>query len=143
MLVDANLLLFARDEASPFHRVARGWITERLNAPERLGLPWQSIVAFVRIATNPRASANPLGPDDAWSQVEEWLAAPASWIPLPTERHGEVLGRLVREYQLRGNLITDAALAALAIEHGVALASADSDFARFSEIRWVNPLGRA
>jgi hypothetical protein len=140
VIVDANVLLFARDELSPFHAAARDWLTARLNGPARIGLPWPSVAAFVRIVTHPRASASPLEPDDAWEQVEEWLAAPAAWIPVPTERHPEILGRLVRRYQLRGNLVTDAHLAALAIEHGVGVASADSDFARFSEIAWENPV---
>ena len=77
------------------------------------------------------------------SQVEDWLEADTTWIPLPTDGHADVLGRLITTYELRGNLITDAALAALAIEHGVPVASADADFARFSEITWVNPISPA
>lgn len=140
MLVDANLLLFAVDEASPFHHRARTWLEEVLNGPTRVGLPWQSLVAFVRIATHPRASASPLDPEEAWRFVEAWLAAGASWVPLPTDRHGEVLGGLIRRYRLCGPLVADAELAALAIEHGLAVASADTDFARFTEIRWFNPI---
>ncbi|MGH3665280.1 MAG: TA system VapC family ribonuclease toxin [Egibacteraceae bacterium] len=140
MLVDANLLLFARDSTSPFHERSRTWLEAQLRGPARVGLPWQSLGAFVRIATHPRILEAPLTPDDAWDQVEDWLAAEPAWVPLPTERHGEALGQLVRRHQLRANTITDAQLAALAIEHGVAVASADADFARFTEIRWVNPL---
>jgi hypothetical protein len=81
-----------------------------------------------------------LKPDVAWRRVQEWLHADAAWIPLPTERHAEVLGRLIRTYDVRGDLIPDADLAALAIEHGVTVASIDTDFARFSEITWENPL---
>jgi len=142
MLVDANLLLYARDTASSFHSRAREWLTASLNGPVRLGLPWQSLVAFLRISTNPRASERPLEPEEAWRQIERWLSAPSAWIPSPTERHAEVLGRLIAVHELRGNLVADAHLAALAIEHGVAVCSADTDFARFTELRWVNPLGR-
>jgi toxin-antitoxin system PIN domain toxin len=140
MLVDANILLFAVDETSRFHRSAAGWLTERLSGARRVGLPWQSLGAFLRISTHPRAAEHPLSPDEAWSHVEDWLGAEAAWIPEPTERHGEVLGFLVTSYQLRGNLVSDAQLAALAIEHGLSVCSADTDFARFKEIRWENPI---
>ena len=140
MLLDANILLFAADETSKFHSAAAAWLTDRLNGARRVGLPWSSLGAFLRISTNPRAAAHPLSPEQAWSYVEASLAAPAAWIPAPTERHAEVLGTLVRTYQLRANLISDARLAALAIEHGLSVCSADTDFARFAEIRWENPI---
>jgi uncharacterized protein len=140
MLVDANLLLFARDAASPFHVRAREWLTEQLNGAVRVGLPWQSLIAFVRIATHPRAYEQPLAPAQAWAQVQAWLAAEPAWIPQPTPQHAEVVGGLVTAHDLRGNLVSDAHLAALAIEHGVVLCSADTDFARFAEVQWVNPL---
>jgi toxin-antitoxin system PIN domain toxin len=94
----------------------------------------------VRIATDTRASDHPLKPEDAWGIVEDWLAAPTTWIPLPTESHSDVLGGLVRKYRVAGKLIPDAHLAALALEHGLEICSADTDFARFTEIRWRNPL---
>lgn len=140
MLVDANVLLYARDAASPFHERARSWLTERLNGHVRVGLPWASLVAFVRISSHPRAYNRPLSPEQAWRQVEDWLAAPASWIPEPTHAHADVLGALVRRYDLRGNIVSDAHLAAIAIEHGLTVCSADTDFARFTELRWVDPV---
>ncbi|MGI8776027.1 MAG: TA system VapC family ribonuclease toxin [Acidimicrobiales bacterium] len=140
MLVDANLLLFARDARSPFHARARDWLTEQLNGPVRVGLPWPCLIAFVRISTHPRAYEQPLDPDQAWQQVREWLDAGPAWTPAPTERHAEVLGGLIQRHQVRANLVPDAHLAALAIEHGVKVCSADTDFARFTEVRWVNPL---
>jgi hypothetical protein len=73
--------------------------------------------------------------------VERWLAAESAWIPLPTERHADVLGDLIASHDLRGNLISEAQLAGLAIEHGLTVCSADTDFARFREIRWENPIG--
>jgi uncharacterized protein len=105
-----------------------------------VGLPWQSLTAFLRIATSPRAFPSPLGPEEAWAQVEEWLGAPAAWVPHPTDRHGDVLGGLVVRHRLTGPRVADAQLAALAVEHGLAVCSTDADFARFAEIRWVNPL---
>src|SRR5688500_16949285 len=119
MLIDANLLLFAVDEAAAAHDRVASWLTKQLNGNRRVGLPWESLTAFVRIATNPRAYESPLRPDDAWRQIEEWLAAPTAWIPLPTDAHADVLGNLIRKYHLAGNLIPDAHVAALAIEHGL------------------------
>ena len=140
MLLDANLLLYAVDRSSRFHQVASDWLTEQLNGPRRVGIPWQSLVAFLRIGTHPRASESPLTPEDALGYVEDWLAADPVWTPVPGPRHGELLADLVRRYQLRGNLISDAHLAALALEHGIPLVSADTDFARFTDLRWINPL---
>ena len=140
MLVDANILLYAVDEASAFHAPAKQWLEGALNGPRRVGLPWQSLTGFMRIATNPRAVPDPLPPDDAWDIVEAWLDARNSWVPQPGPGHREILGRLVRELRLSANLVPDAALAALCIEHGLAVVSADSDFARFTEVSWINPL---
>jgi toxin-antitoxin system PIN domain toxin len=143
MLVDANILLFATDRGSRFHRPAAAWLADQLNGPRRVGLPWHTLSAFLRIATNPRAYARPMSGEIAWRQVEEWLAADAAWIPAPTERHAEVFGSLVRIYDVRGNLVPDAELAALAIQHGLTVCSADTDFARFREVRWENPIAGA
>jgi toxin-antitoxin system PIN domain toxin len=140
VILDANLLLYARNRADPRHPAARAWLEEALNGPTRVGLPWWTLAAFVRIATNPRAFDVPLSPDDAARQVEEWLAAPRAWLAEPSVHYAEVFANLVRSYQVRGPLVTDAQLAALAIDHGVAVVSTDADFARFREVEWVNPL---
>lgn len=140
ILVDANLLLYARDSRSAHHEAARDWLTNQLNGDVRVGLPWASLTAFVRIATHPRVYDDPLTAGQAWDQVEEWLDAGPTWIPQPTPRHGAVLGEIVRRHDVRGNLVADAVLAALALEHGLEVRSADSDFARFPEVRWSNPL---
>ncbi len=140
MLVDANILLYAVDRNSRFHESASTWLTDALNGNERVGLPWQSLIAFLRIATHPRASAQPLQPDEAWQVVDDWLSADLAWVPVPTARHRFILHHLVATHQLAANLIPDAHLAALAIEHGVEVCSGDSDFARFPDVRWSNPL---
>ena len=140
MLVDANLLLYAVDTSAAEHGVASRWLEEQLNGNRRVGLPWESLSAFVRIATHPRAARNPLTAEQAWDIVEAWLGAPAAWIPLPTDQHMNVLGDLMRRYRVSGNLVSDAHLAALALEHGLELCSADTDFARFRELRWRNPM---
>jgi len=140
MLVDANVLLYAIDEDSQFHTRARDWLEAALNGPRRVGIPWISISAFARIATHPRALRSPLTPIEAWGFVDEWLDAPATWVPEPGRGHREIFGRLLCDLDLRANLVTDAALAALCIEHGLQMVSADSDFARFTEIAWFNPV---
>lgn len=140
MLIDANVLLFAVNTAAPEHARAAAWLEEALNGNRRVGLPWESLTAFVRLSTNPRVVPRPLAPVDAWAFVEAWLAAPTAWVPVPTERHAAVLGDLVHRYRPAGKLVPDAHLAALAIEHGLEIISADTDFARFAEVRWRNPL---
>lgn len=102
MIVDANVLLYVEDESSPHHAPAVRWLMNALNGPVRIGLPWQSLLAFVRIRTHPRVYEHPLPPTEAWARVTEWLAAPAAWVPTPTEGHADVLGRLV--LQLRTEL---------------------------------------
>ena len=140
MLVDANLLLYAVDERSPFHERSLGWLTSSLNGARRVGIPWMSLIAFMRISTNLRAADRPLSPSEAAGFVKDWLAAEVVWNPAPGPRHGEILLELVECGQLSGNLISDAHLAAIAIEHGLVLASNDSDFSRFDGLRWENPL---
>lgn len=140
MLIDANLLLFAVDASAPMHARAKTWLIEQLNGHRQVGIPWESLGAFVRIATHPRASARALTGPQAWEFVKEWLAVPVVWVPGPTERHGEILGGLIETHQLTGNLVPDAHLAAIAIQHGLEMCSADTDFARFPEVRWHNPL---
>ena len=140
MLVDANLLLYAVDERSPFHERSLGWLTSSLNGARRVGIPWMSLIAFMRISTNLRATDRPLSPSEAAGFVNDWLAADVVWNPAPGPRHGEILLELVECGQLSGNLISDAHLAAIAIEHGLVLASNDSDFSRFDGLRWENPL---
>jgi toxin-antitoxin system PIN domain toxin len=140
MLIDAGILLYAVDRTSPFHDLANRWLTEQFNGPRRVGLPWASLVAFIRISTHPRAAATPLQPDDAVRFIREWLEADVAWVPTPGPRHATVLTELIGKHQLRGNLVSDAHLAALAIEHGLRICSADTDFARFTEVTWINPL---
>jgi uncharacterized protein len=140
MLLDATLLLFAVDATSPFHAAARDWLTEQLNGARRVGFPWQSLGAFLRISTHPRASQHPLSSAEAWDHVVAWLDTDVAWIPSPGQRYADLLEALIRRHEIRGNLVPDAQLAALALEHGLTVYSADTDFARFSEVRWENPL---
>jgi len=140
VLLDANLLLYAVDQSSPQHGDAAAWLTEILNGRRRVGLPWQTIGAFLRIATHPRVTTRPLSSASAWRHVDRWLAADPAWIPPATERTAAVYAELVDNLTVTGNLVPDAMLAALAIEHGLTVMTADTDFVRFPGLRWENPL---
>lgn len=139
ILVDANLLIYAKNRDAPQQAVAAAWFEQSLRET-RVGLPWSSLLAFLRISTNPRAFSNPLSIGEAWSQVREWLSLPSVWIPEPTDRHAEVLGKLLSDEGAGANRVQDAHLAAIAIEHGLEVCSTDSDFARFPGVRWRNPI---
>jgi len=140
MLLDANLLLHAVNRIATQHDAAAAWLSEQLNGSRRVGLPWQSLAAFLRVATHPRAFERPLSPAIAWNRVTDWLGAQVAWVPVPGAQHARILGQLVTAHDVRGNLVPDAILAALAIEHGLTLYSSDTDFARFRELRWDDPL---
>jgi len=140
ILVDSNLLVYAHVNSFPQHERALGWLDEQLNGASRVGLPWPSLLAFLRLATNPRIFDHPEPVGKAWAQVLDWLGCENVWIPEPSDRHAHVLGGLLSTPGVLANLVPDAHLAALAIEHGLQLCSTDSDFARFPGLRWFNPL---
>jgi uncharacterized protein len=140
ILVDANLLIYSAVKDLPQHEAAREWLDGRLNDSPRVGLPWPSLLAFVRLVGNPRLFRRPLAIDTAWNQVEEWLSLPSTWVPGATANHAAVLARTLAEVGGNTNLVPDAHLAALAIEHGLTLCSTDRDFARFRGLRWKNPI---
>ena len=140
ILVDANLLLYAYNSTAPEHVSAREWLEDVFARPEPVLLPWQSIHAFLRIATNPRAWKNPLTSEEARAIVDEWLSLPNVVTPSPGERHWEILRDLLPDSQCSGPLVADAVLAALAMEHGAELCTHDRDFSRFPTLRLVNPV---
>lgn len=140
-LVDANLLLYAVDESSPHHAAARAWLEERLSGSETFGLAWSVLLAFVRLTTNPRVFDSPLTLEESLDLVDSWLEQPNATVVSPTDRHSALLRELLTPLGTAGNLASDAHLAALSIEHGAELCSADRDYARFPRVRWVNPLG--
>jgi len=139
-LPDANLLIYAINEQAPNHVPARTWLAATLSGTEPVGVAWLALIAFIRITTNPRAFPNPLQPVTAFEIVEGWLGRPNVIVLQPTERHFGILRGLLDPLGTAGDLTSDAHLAALAIEHGAELCSADSDFGRFPGLRWSNPL---
>jgi toxin-antitoxin system PIN domain toxin len=140
ILVDANVLVYARAVSLPQHERLRDCLDQQLNGAGPVGLPWASLLAFLRLVTNPRVFERPEPIADAWRQVLAWIDWETAWIPQPAERHAELLGQLLATPGLHANLVPDAHLAALAMEHGLALCSTDGDFARFPGLRWINPL---
>ena len=139
-LVDINLLLYAIDSSSSFHSEARKWLEDALSSPETVYFPWVVLLGFVRIGTRNRVFAQPLSVEEAFDYVDEWLARPNVSIVHPTERHTQILRDLLTSTGTAGNLVQDAHIAALAIEYGATVFSADHDFTRFKGLRFVNPL---
>jgi toxin-antitoxin system PIN domain toxin len=138
-IVDANVLVNAVNRNAADHDVARDWLERALVGDSTLGFAWVVMVAFLRISTNPAALADPLDADLAGRSVEGWLGEDASVVVDPTSRHLAVLRRLLSSNDVSGNLVNDAHLAALAIEHDAAIVSFDRDFSRFEGVTWVEP----
>jgi len=140
ILVDADLLLYAAIREYPHHAPAAAWLEERMNGTQAVGLPWPSLLAFLRLATNPRIHELPPTLADAWTIVREWLACEPAFIPTPGTRHHEIFERLLLDCCQQSRDVPGAHLAALAIEHGLILATHDRGFARFEGLRWERPL---
>jgi toxin-antitoxin system PIN domain toxin len=139
LIVDANVLLHAVNRDSPEHRSARTWLDAALAGPETVGFAWTVLLAFVRVSTHPAVFGQPLAADEALTVVGSWLAQPTAAIVEPTSRHLAVLGGLLATVGTAGNLVNDAHLAALAVEHAAELVSFDTDFARFDGLDWSRP----
>jgi uncharacterized protein len=138
--IDVNLLLYAYDSSSPFHREARDWLEKTLSSDALVGIPWQNVLAFLRIVTNARLPGRRFTIVEAVGIVNSWMDQPNVRLLAPGEGHWTVLSRALTEGQAQGPLVSDAALAALAMEHGAVLHTTDRDFARFPGLRWKNPL---
>jgi len=137
---DANLLIYAHDPVSPFHRESRTWLEDLFSGSEPVGIPILSIHSFLRFVTNPKLASTPITFSQGWTLVNLWLDLPDVSILYPGHRHWQILQQLGKEVRLHGNLITDAAIAAIAQEHGATVHTNDRDFARFPNLRWHNPL---
>lgn len=138
-LVDANVLLYAVDEDAPQHEAARTSLDAALNGTETVILPWVSVLAFVRLITNPRVYEQALDPEIALDVVERWLAHPAVITDVPDSNHSSRLREMLRATGRGGNLVTDGHLAALSVQYGAVVLSFDNDFARFPGVRWERP----
>ena len=139
ILVDANILLYAYHPRAEQHELCRRWLEESFSGPAPVHLAWITILAFLRIGTSARVFERPLSMPEAKAVVSEWLSAPAVSILEPGERYWEIFSDLLVMAQISGQLVTDAALAALALEHGVAVCTMDRDFTRFPGLKLHNP----
>jgi toxin-antitoxin system PIN domain toxin len=138
MLLDANVLLYAIDSSDPRHETAKAFLEDALNGSVRVAIPWQTITAFLRISTNPRAYAEPLSPATTWQFIDDCMNAAPAWIPPQTKPTADILGHLLAGISTTRHLVSDAALAAVAMEHAIPAVTNDSDFHRFS-VTVVNP----
>lgn len=139
IIPDVNILVYAYNKDAKQHKVSKEWWERTLAQPQPVGLPWVTILGFIRISTQRRIIERPMFPQDAIGRVRSWLDLPNVQVISPGEEHAEILFRLIDEVGTAGDLTTDAHLAALAIEHRGQLVSTDSDFARFRGLRWFNP----
>ncbi len=140
VLVDVNILIHAINRASPHQKRAQAWLEARLNGPDAVALPWVVLLGFIRLAINPKVMIQPLTLEEALAQMREWAGLPRVKIPIPSERHMTLFEAACRAVQATPQFVTDAHLAALAIEYDCELASCDNDFGRFPGLRWINPL---
>lgn len=139
-LVDANVLLYATDERSPRHAASGAWLVEQLSGSDAFAFTWTVLLAFLRLSTSPRVFERPLSAEQALDVINGWLDRPCAVILEPGARHPALLRQLLRSLGTAGNIVSDAHLAAVAIEHGAELNSCDADFSRFPGLRWINPL---
>ncbi len=140
ILIDANLLLYAYDPDSKHHAAARSWLEGTLSGSEPVGIAWTVLLAFLRVGTDARVYPRPFSMPEAVSKAATWWQQPQVCLVVPGERHWEILSQLVVDAQVRGPVVMDADLAALAIERGATVCTADKDFTRFTGLRVVNPL---
>lgn len=140
IVFDANLLIYAYDSGSTQHTRARAWVEKTFSSVDLVGLPWQSILAFLRFMTNRRLPGTRFTVQQASEIVDGWLGQSNVRVLVPGDQHWPLLRSLLLEGQASGALVSDAVIAALAIEYGGVLHTADRDFARFPGLRWVNPL---
>lgn len=140
IVFDANLLIYAYDGSAVQHSRSRAWVENTFSSQQVVGLPWQAVLAFLRFMTNRRLPGARFSMQQATQIVEGWLEQPNVRVLSPGDRHWSLLRRMLLEGQASGGLVSDAAIATLAIEYGGVLHTADRDFARFPGLRWKNPL---
>ncbi len=139
MLVDANVLIHAANERAAEHEAARRWLTEALAGGEAVAFAWTVILAYLRLSTHPAVFPRPLTVGQAGEAADAWLSAPPAITVEPTRRHLPLLHGLLERAGTAGNLVGDAHLAALALEHNATVVSFDRDFARFEGVSLRRP----
>jgi toxin-antitoxin system PIN domain toxin len=138
--VDVNILLYASDTSSPKHAEAIRFLKQRASDPDLFCIAWPTLIAFLRIATHPRIFAQPLSPDDALGNVESLLSLPRVRMLSEGEGFLEIYREVTARFPVRGNLVPDAHLAALLLQHGVRrLYTVDRDFRKFDFLEVADP----
>jgi toxin-antitoxin system PIN domain toxin len=138
-LVDANVLIYAVNTSSTHHEAARTWLDGALGGEETVGFAWSVLLAFLRLTTHPAVFPQPLDAGAATAIVRAWTEQPTARLIDPTPRHLDVLSGLLAESGTAANLVSDAHLAALAVEHDAVLVTFDADFGRFAGLRTERP----
>lgn len=138
-VVDANVLLYAVNADAQHHKTSVDWLDRSLSGADTVGFTWLALTAFIRISTKISLFPNPLTTQEAVDQVRQWLAAPAARVVEPSPAHAVVLGHLLNQVGTGGNLVSDAHLAAIALEQRATVISFDSDFGRFEGVDWSTP----
>lgn len=139
-LIDVNLLVYAVNSTASQHHPVKKWLEEMTSSGAPIVFPWVTIIGFLRVATNAKALPNPLTTNQALSSLQQWLGRDHVHIVEPGPWHWQILSEMIARFNLVGNSLTDAHLAAMAIEHGWTLYSADRGFARYPNLKWVNPI---
>lgn len=138
-IVDANVLLYAVNSDADHHERSRRWLDAALSGGDTVAFAWIALLAFARLATKEGLFPRPLSIDGAMDRIQAWLGAAAAVVVEPTVDHVTIVRRLLRETGVGGNLVNDAHLAALAVEHRCGIISFDNDFGRFSGVDWSMP----
>ncbi len=140
VILDANILIYTHHSDTKQHKVVSAWFESQMTSAETLGLTWAALWAFMRVSTNSKLWERPPTPEEAFDRVAEWLQISSAVLIGPGQRHLSIMRSLALQSGAKGPMLSDVALAAIAIEHAAILASTDRDFRRFSGLRWVNPL---
>ncbi len=140
ILPDVNLLVYAYDASATQHKAAASWWQRCLNGTEIVGLAPVVIFGFIRLVTHPRVFTNPLSVADSALHVQSWLVRPQTMVIEPCPHHISEVLALLQKAGTGGNLTADAQIAALALQEGATVHSNDTDFHRFSGLKWHNPL---
>ena len=139
-ILDVNILRYAYNRSASQHQAASAWLSRLFLGPDLVGIPWVTLWAFLRVSTNKKLWPNPKSTGEAFEAIRDWIDQPGVILLNPGPRHAELLEELVISQRTVGPMVSDAVLAALAIENGAVLASTDRDFGRFPNLRWINPL---
>jgi toxin-antitoxin system PIN domain toxin len=143
IVFDANILIYATDPDTPQHPAAHALLLKALEGIQAVGLPIQSVSAFLRISTQNGVLQHPFSTKEALQIADEWLQLRHVRLLVPGDRYWPIFRRMLLEGHVSGRSVTDAEIAAVTIEYGGELQTTDRGFARYPGLRWNNPLAKA